>query len=305
MASTQLIYDKEYWNTRQLSFQLFQGINKVLQVNRENSIELIFDFSNAQFHFPFKIIELFQDLKLHYDSNHSIINKSRALILVKNLDRVNKQSCPSLYLDKLEFRFDKTIFHESADFTNLWCHHISFKETVFHKDAKFAFVDVEEFIYKPYQLDVDVTFFHREKANMAEGKLRGDSKGRIETFTFRHHFAGSGKTYFVGIKFEKAAFFQDVNLENVIFSYIDQESMSKCYFANSFIENTQFYKCEFAYTPNFSLPFAFYNLQTLWLFLSVVFIIFCWTFIGIPLFLSAFFIIPFLNIFFMPAMYYL
>lgn len=258
MASTQLIYDKEYWNTRQLSFQLFQGVNKVLQGNRENAIELIFDFSNAQFHFPLKLVELFQDLMLHYDNNRFIINKSRALILVKNLDRKNKQSCPSLYLDKLEFRFDKTIFYESADFTNLWCHQISFEETVFHKDAKFAFVDVEEFIYKPYQLDVDVTFYHREKANMAEGKLRGvKNEGCIGTFTFRHHLSGSGKTYFVGVNFKKKAFFQDVNLENVVFSYIDSTSMSNCYFANSFIENTQFYKCEFDYNPNRIALFAF------------------------------------------------
>lgn len=235
-----------------LSFWLFQEIEKYCEDN--DTFDFCFDFSRVVFNDPLELVKLFDKTSDGYQwARENSKNFTKVLDIIRGIN-VDDSEKP---IYRLHFKFDKTVFHESVDFTNIRCYRLGFEDTIFHKDAKFAFVDVEEFIYKPYQLDVDVSFFHREKANMTEGKLRGDIKGGIRIFHFRHNFTGNGKTYFVGVNFEKEAFFQDVNLENVVFSYIDRESMSKCYFANSFLENTQFYKCEFDYNPNRIAPFAF------------------------------------------------
>lgn len=47
--------------------------------------------------------------------------------------------------------------------------------------------------------------------------------------------------------FDEKAEFTDAILDNVVFSYIEKESMSRCFFANSFLENAEFYNCDFPY----------------------------------------------------------
>jgi uncharacterized protein YjbI with pentapeptide repeats len=238
-------------NSESLSYWLFQVIENNISLD---TFDFVFDFSSTEFFYLLKFIELFDENSKGYQwarENSQDFTKVLDVIQGINVDDSEKP------IYRLHFKFDKAIFHKSVDLTNMRCCKLSFEDTIFHQDAKFAFVDVEEFVYKPYQLDVDVTFYHRERANMAEGKLRGEVKGGIRAFYFRHHLQGSGKTYFVGVNFQKAAYFQDVNLENVVFSYIDRASMSKCYFANSLLENTQFYKCEFDYNKNRMAIFSF------------------------------------------------
>ena len=249
-----MVSQYNYISTREgaLSFWLFQEIDKYCEDN--DTFDFCFDFSKVVFNDSLQLVKLFDESSDGYQwarENSQDFTKVLDVIQGINVDDSEKP------IYRLHFKFDKAIFHKSVDLTNMRCYKLSFEDTIFHQDAKFAFVGVEEFIYKPYQLDVDVTFYHRERANMAEGKLRGEVKGGIRAFYFRHHLQGSGKTYFVGVNFQKAAYFQDVNLENVVFSYIDRASMSKCYFANSLLENTQFYKCEFDYMPNRVAPFVF------------------------------------------------
>lgn len=253
-------------NSESLSYWLFQVIENNISLD---TFDFVFDFSSTEFFYLLKFVELFDENSKGYQwarENSKDFTKVLDVIQGINVDDSEKP------IYRLHFKFDKAVFHKSVDLTNMRCHNLSFEDTIFHQDAKFAFVDVEEFVYKPYQLEVDVTFYHRERANMAEGKLRGEVKGGIRAFYFRHHLQGSGKTYFVGVDFQKAAYFQDVNLENVVFSYIDRDSMSKCYFANSFLENTQFYKCEFDYIQNLHVPLSFLGeMKLYWLLIASIF----------------------------------
>ncbi len=295
-----MVSQYNYISTREgaLSFWLFQEIDKYCEDN--DIFDFCFDFSKVVFNDLLQLVKLFDESSDGYQwarENSQDFTKVLDVIQGINVDDSEKP------IYRLHFKFDKAIFHKSVDLTNMRCYKLSFEDTIFHQDAKFAFVDVEEFIYKPYQLDVDVTFYHRERANMAEGKLRGDIKGGIRAFYFRHHLQGSGKTYFVGVNFQKAAYFQDVNLENVVFSYIDRVSMSKCYFANSLLENTQFYKCEFDYMPNFPIPFSSYNVKIVALLMIVGLIFYGFISPDIPLLLSIFIALPFVNLIFMPMMY--
>lgn len=295
-----MVSQYSYISTREdaLSFWLFQEIDKYCEDN--DTFDFCFDFSKIVFNDSLQLVKLFDKSSDGYQwarENSKDFTKVLDVIQGINVDDSEKP------IYRLHFKFDKAVFYESIDFENIRCDSLSFEDTIFKKDAKFAFVNVEKFIYKPYQLSVDVTFYNRKRADIEVGKLRGEIKGGIGSFIFRHHLAGAGKTYFVGVNFEKEAFFQDVNLENVVFSYMDRNSMSKCHFANSFIENTQFYKCEFDYMPNFPIPFGFYNLKTIWIFLAVGLIIWGWTYIGISPLLSIFLIFPFVNLIFMPIMY--
>ena len=151
---------------------------------------------------------------------------------------------------KLTLSFSNTVFKAYASFKNLRCHKLSFDDTVFEKGVNFGHIDADEIIFKPRKLGAGATFYHRKKVDSEEDALRGEYKGRIGALEFRHALEGDGKTFFVGAIFEKKAEFMNAVLDKVVFSHIEEDSMSKCFFANSFIENTEFYNCIFPLKPN-------------------------------------------------------
>lgn len=158
---------------------------------------------------------------------------------------------------KLAMSFDKAVFENYPSFDELRCHKLSFSNTIFKKGVRLRHIDVDEVLFEPRELGADATFFHREKANIDEGVLRGKEIGKIGKFKYRHQLEGGGTTFLIGMRFTKKAEFTDCVLDKVQFSFMDENSMSKCFFANSIIENTRFYNCSFPYRENVSMPFQF------------------------------------------------
>lgn len=146
---------------------------------------------------------------------------------------------------KLDISFDKAIFESYPNFDNLRCHKLSFSNTVFKKGARFRHINVDDVLFEPRELSADATFFHREKADIDAGKLRGDKMGRIGRFKYRHQLEGDGTTFLIGMNFTERAEFTDCVLDKIQFSFIDEGSMSKCFFANSMMEDAKFYNCDF------------------------------------------------------------
>ncbi len=151
---------------------------------------------------------------------------------------------------KLSISFDRAIFENYPNFDNVQCHKLSFSNTVFKKGARFRHIDVDDVLFEPRELSADATFFHREKADIDTGVLRGKEIGKIGRFKYRHQLEGDGTTFLIGMRFTERAEFTDCVLDKVQFSFIDEGSMSKCFFANSMIEDTKFYNCSFPLKPN-------------------------------------------------------
>jgi len=164
---------------------------------------------------------------------------------------------------KLAMSFDKAVFENYPSFDELRCHKLSFSNTVFKKGVRLRHIDVDEVLFEPRELGADATFFHREKANIDDGILRGKEIGKIGKFKYRHQFEGGGTTFLIGMRFTEKAEFTDCVLDKVQFSFIDDDSMSKCFFANSIIENTRFHNCSFPYRENISMPFQFLDGKSL------------------------------------------
>lgn len=158
---------------------------------------------------------------------------------------------------KLVMSFDKAIFDIYPNFDGLRCHKLSFNNTVFEKGARFRHIDVDEVLFEPRRLDADATFFHRKKADIDAGILRGKEIGKIGRFKYRHQLEGDGTTFLIGMRFTERAEFTDCVLDKVQFSYLDENSLSKCYFANSIIGKARFYNCTFHFSPNFITAFRF------------------------------------------------
>ncbi len=153
--------------------------------------------------------------------------------------------------------FDETTFNIYPNFDNLRCYKLSFSNTVFGKGARFRNLDVDEVLFEPKELNADATFYHREKADIDAGVLRGDYKGKIGKFQYRHQLLGNGITFMVGMRFTEQAKFTDCELDKIQFSFIDEISMSKCFFANSTMEDTKFYNCNFPFMPDRCFVFDF------------------------------------------------
>lgn len=196
-----------------------------------------------------------------FDQEHEINFKELLLEICKNNKNEAGFSDFKNYLNgendkfKLTMSFDKAVFENYPSFDELRCHKLSFSNTIFKKGVRLRHIDVDEVLFEPRELGADATFFHREKANIDEGILRGKEIGRIGKFKYRHQLEGNGTTFLIGMRFTEKAEFTDCVLDKVQFSYLDEDSMSKCFFANSIIGSAKFYNCTFKYRPNTKTPF--------------------------------------------------
>ncbi|MDD2830355.1 MAG: hypothetical protein PHW18_12340 [Sulfuricurvum sp.] len=218
------------------------GIKKAREIN--------FDFSKCIFDFDIIFIELFDQNSLEYRTlykeydNFSLIKDVLHAIAVEDSNEKNQP------VYDLIFIFNNAIFNGYPKFDFLRCSKLYFGNTIFKKGALFRHLEAKYVLYEPRLLDADVTFYHRKKADIEAGILRGDTLGKIEEFHYRHALEGNGSTFFIGVSFTKEAHFTDAVLDNVQFSHLDVSTLSKCYFANSMLEETKFYNCHFPYHKN-------------------------------------------------------
>lgn len=233
-----------------LSLTIFQLLDNHLNT-RDNNKTIIFDFSECTFSFDVNFVELFNKYSTGYiyaykhSKSFSLINEivSTTRVLEDSLN----QSQP---LYSLIFIFNNAIFNGYPKFDFLRCSELHFKNTIFHKGVLLRHLDVQYVLYEPRLLGADATFYHRKKADLAAGILRGKELGQIAIFHYRHALEGSGSTFFIGVKFTKEARFTDAVLDKVQFSHLNEETLSKCFFANSMMEETKFYNCHFPYHQN-------------------------------------------------------
>lgn len=152
---------------------------------------------------------------------------------------------------KISLNFKHTIFDSYIKFDNLHCEKLNFENTVFNKGARLRFINVNEITYEPKHLGGDVTFANKYFDN--EENQIVDLNTKIGTFKYRHQITGIGFTFFVGINFEKIAYFTNSILDRVHFSNMN---LSKCLFISSKIDKTRFYNCDFPQQQNIFLPYS-------------------------------------------------
>lgn len=308
-----IIYDGLGITQDNLSRWIFQKLDTFFE-NGSTEYDIEFDFADKTFSHEINFVELFNTESKGYKWAHSTSNyfSSIADVLIGIKVENDETDVRSTY--RLSFILDKATFDSYPNFDSLRCHKLSFSNTVFKKGARFRHIDLDEVLFEPRELSADATFFHREKADIENGILRGDFKGRIGKFQYRHQLEGDGTTFLIGMKFTEQAKFTDCVLDKIQFSFIDEASMSKCFFANSMIEDAKFYNCDFPYQID-----HFGYLYKDWFGKSYVksFILsaglvalFCWLAQGIQWTTLAFFpiiifIIPMLYLFLMYSFWYL
>jgi hypothetical protein len=243
-------WGRNFTDQNYLSLEIFQLLDRHIHQLDENK-SIVFDFSKCKFSFEVHFVELF-DINSHgylytykHSKNFSLINK-----IISTIELLEDSISDSQPPCSLIFIFDNAIFESYPRFNFLRCSELHFKNTIFHKGALFKHLDVEYVLYEPRLLGADATFYHRKKADLAAGILRGKELGQIATFHYRHALEGSGSTFFIGVKFTKEARFTDAVLDKVQFSHLSEETLSKCFFANSMMEETKFYNCHFPYQLN-------------------------------------------------------
>jgi len=149
----------------------------------------------------------------------------------------------------ISFNFKHTIFDSYVKFDDLHCEKLNFENTVFNKGARLRFINVHDITYEPKHLGGDVTFANKYFDNEENQMI--DLNTKIGTFKYRHQITGTGFTFFVGINFEKIAYFTNSILDRVHFANMD---LAKCLFISSKIDKTRFYHCDFPQEQNIFLP---------------------------------------------------
>lgn len=310
---------KEF-NQDNLSIWIFQQLSAFF-ASGATTYDIEFDFSGKTFSNEISFLELFSTESKGYEWACLYSNYFSKITDVLHGIKVENEKTDKKPIYRLSFNFDKATFDSYPNFDSLRCHKLSFLNTIFKKGARFRHIDANDVLFQPRELSADATFYHRERADIKNGILRGNYIGRIGTFKFRHPLEGNGRTFFVGVVFDKKAEFTDAILDNVVFSYIEKESMSKCFFANSFLENAEFYNCEFPLRPNIAsvldregwyknnikvilqiLVLSFVLLFTIYKTLDYTFV-----FLAMPLAVVAYLILfGFIaNIVFMPSMFFI
>ncbi|KFN39006.1 MAG: hypothetical protein JU82_09070 [Sulfuricurvum sp. MLSB] len=233
-----------------LSLTIFQLLDSHIDpLDKHETI--IFDFSECTFLFDVNFAELFSKYSTgyiyayKYSKKISLINEIVSSVKVLEDISTHPQSSNSLI-----FNFNNATFKGYPKFDFLCCSELHFKNTIFHKGALLRHLDIQYVLYEPRLLGADATFYHRKKADLAAGILRGKELGKIAVFHYRHALEGSGFTFLIGVKFTKEARFTDAVLDRVQFSHLNEETLSKCFFANSMLEETKFYNCHFPYHQN-------------------------------------------------------
>jgi hypothetical protein len=170
---------------------------------------------------------------------------------------------------KISLNFKHTVFDSYIKFDSLHCEKLNFENTVFNKGARLRFINVKAIIYEPKHLGGDVTFANKYFDNEENQIL--DLNTKIGTFKYRHQITGTGFTFFVGIDFEKIAYFTNSILDRVHFANMN---LSKCLFISSKIDKTRFYNCDFPQQENLPIMISKDTPNIFLWFLGLFFILF-------------------------------
>lgn len=170
---------------------------------------------------------------------------------------------------KISLNFKHTVFDSYIKFDSLHCEKLNFENTVFNKGARLRFINVKEIIYEPKHLGGDVTFANKYFDN-GENQIL-DLNTKIGTFKYRHQITGTGFTFFVGIDFEKIAYFTNSILDRVHFANMN---LSKCLFISSKIDKTRFYNCDFPQHENLPIMISKDTPNIFLWFLGLFFVLF-------------------------------
>lgn len=201
------------------------------------------------------------DSQYNVNLNFDYVRIYGRVSFLKEIDRFSFQGLECCYIEKfknalygrdqnfkISLNFKHTIFDSYIKFDNLHCEKLNFENTVFNKGARLRFINVNEIIYEPKRLGGDVTFANKYFDNEENQII--DLNTKIGTFKYRHQITGTGFTFFVGINFEKIAYFTNSILDRVHFSNMN---LSKCLFISSKIDKTRFYNCDFPQHENLPL----------------------------------------------------
>ncbi|MGD9970161.1 MAG: hypothetical protein AB7S65_06860 [Sulfuricurvum sp.] len=306
-------FKRNFTDQNFLSLTIFQLLNSHINP-LENNTNITLDFSECNFLFDVNFVELFSKNSTGYEYAYKYSKKFLFIDeIVSTIQLEENKSIDTESPYNLIFIFNNAVFHGYPKFDFLRCSELHFKNTIFHKGALFRHLDVHYVLYEPRLLGADATFYHRKKADLSAGILRGKELGEIATFHYRHALEGSGSTFFIGVKFTKEARFTDAVLDKVQFSHLNEETLGKCFFANSMIEETKFYNCHFPYQSNFLTVLdknSYYKKLYMILILEILIIMLLYLFykqdisIAIMLFITIF--AGIINAyFFMPGMWWL
>lgn len=251
-----IFYNKPVATQDSLSLWFFREMSNYFNCGSIHK-DVTFVFTETTFYGEIIFVKLFSKCSKGYIWISKKNRKNLALVeaLIQNIEP-KKYGADNLKCE-ITFIFNKTTFEGYPNFDNLRCHKLSFSNTIFKKGARFRHIDVDEMLFEPRELSADATFFHREKADIENGILRGKEIGKIGKFKYRHQLEGDGTTFLIGMRFTEKAEFTDCVLDKVQFSYLDEDSLLKCYFANSVMGEAIFYNCTFPFNSNAITQFHF------------------------------------------------
>ena len=236
----------------------FLGNDSIYYVKDDNTCE---EF--CLFHIPEKIKDnvLASQKKLLKDKIVEYIEYIKA----KGLKTIDFSSCvfhedfPSEALRDKDFKddtfdFSHTIFYKYFSIKNLKCETLKFKDTEFLEGGAIKnrgsseSLYIKNLIFRPFRLDADFVIDLGRYANK-ESTIE-DSYGVIDDIVFENHKLGSGRVHFIGLNDKMTqADFRNRILDNVSFQNCD---LSKCYFLNAKVDETEFRNCKFLYIKDFS-----------------------------------------------------
>jgi len=152
------------------------------------------------------------------------------------------------------FDFSHTIFYKYFSIKNIKCETLKFKDTEFLEGGAIKnrgsskSLEIKNLIFRPFRLDADFVIDLGKYANK-ESTIE-DSYGVIDDIVFENHKLGSGRVHFIGLNDKMTqADFRNRILDNVSFQNCD---LSKCYFLNAKVDETEFRNCKFLYIKDFS-----------------------------------------------------